>query len=423
LPIDSHLNYLQKHAFCLPQIAVAPSAHLGIVVVIPCHDEPDLLPTLDSLAACMPPACAVEVIVVVSSSLVDASNVQAQNIATLAQVQAWALAHINPHLQVHCLHFPALPPKHAGVGLTRKIGMDEAVHRFALADNPRGIIVSLDADAECDGNYLRALEQYFEAHRKRDSCSLAFEFRAAADADALATEAIACIELAERMLVAGLRKCGHPYAFHTLGAAMAVRVGAYQAQAGMNRRKTGEDFDFLQKFIELGVHGSCADAVVYPSGRISLRKPNGIGQRVAQFCAAPEAPFLVFALESFQALALGLRDVQSWYVSDAAGLEAACAQFPTGFKEFMEAHAFHKTVSEIQRYTSSALAFEKRFYRWFNSLKTFQYFGYCRDHHFPNQPILQVGNELWGWMEGEEFAIEKRPLSAMLAAYRQRLGA
>lgn len=356
-------------------------------------------------------------IVVLSSRETDDEALKVRNLSTLAQAAAWAQVHAREDLQFHFLHFPDLPRKHAGVGLTRKIGMDEAVHRFGLADNPRGIIVSLDADTVCDSNYLRAIELYFDKHRKVDSCSLAFAFQVEADAESLQAEAILRIELAERMLVVGLRACGHPYAYHTLGAAMAVRVGAYQTQAGMNRRKTGEDFDFLQKFIELGVHGDCVDARVFPSARSSQRKPNGIGQRVAQYCAAPDPDFPVFALESFLALATGLKAVPTWFEMDANALAAELDQFPAGFMEFMQMSAFPKVIAEIQRYTSNAAAFEKRFYRWFNSLRTFQYFGFCRDHHFPNQPILQVGNALLAWKDKQGSSSEQLDLAMLLPVF------
>jgi hypothetical protein len=413
VPIDSHLSYLQKHAFCPPQIATPPELHLGIVVVVPCHDEPEILKPLESLAACEPSACAVEVIVVVSGSVIDDAALKARNLATVVQVQDWAARHATPQLRVHVLHFPDLPTQHAGVGLTRKIGMDEAVHRLQWADNPQGIIVGLDADAVCDAHYLRAIEAYFRAHRKVESCTLAFAFTAATSQE---TAAIMRIELAERLLVAGLRQAGHPYAYHALGTAMAVRVGAYQAQAGMNKRKAGEDFDFLQKFIELGVHGTCHATVVQAAGRTSRRKPAGIGQRVAQYCAAPAPDYPVFALEGFVALAQGLRGLPSWYRLDAVGIADVVAAFPDGWREFMQKNGFPQLIQELQRYTTSEAAFAKRFFRWFNSLKTFQYFQHCQAHHWENRPLVEVGNALRRWMLGDE--AETLYLEALLQWYR-----
>ncbi len=103
------------------------------MVVIPCFNEPDLLGSLESLAICDPPGCAVEVIVVVNSSVNSIEEVRLQNQRTLEWASAWG----RNHPEVHLLHFPDLPAKHAGVGLARKIGMDEAARRFDEAGNPR----------------------------------------------------------------------------------------------------------------------------------------------------------------------------------------------------------------------------------------------------------------------------------------------
>ena len=41
-----------------------------------------------------------------------------------------------------------------GVGLARKTGMDEAVRRFDIINNPEGVILSLDADCTVEHNYF-----------------------------------------------------------------------------------------------------------------------------------------------------------------------------------------------------------------------------------------------------------------------------
>src|ERR1044071_2107715 len=103
-----------------------------MVVVIPCFNEPDLIAALSSLWACERPSCAVEVIVVVNSSELAPADVLARNAETLRTGSQWAAEHHHPLLAFHCLNFPALPGKKAGVGLARKIGMDEALARLDM---------------------------------------------------------------------------------------------------------------------------------------------------------------------------------------------------------------------------------------------------------------------------------------------------
>src|SRR5207248_7565747 len=44
--------YFRRFGFCERRIATAPRSDLGIVVVIPCFDEPDLVGSLESLWNC-----------------------------------------------------------------------------------------------------------------------------------------------------------------------------------------------------------------------------------------------------------------------------------------------------------------------------------------------------------------------------------
>ena len=56
--------------------------------------------------------------------------------------------------RLHVLYEPDMPLKHAGVGLARKWGMDEAVARFAHIQRPEGLIITLDADCQVAKNFI-----------------------------------------------------------------------------------------------------------------------------------------------------------------------------------------------------------------------------------------------------------------------------
>ena len=63
--------YLRERAYAPVSIDVEPPSALGMVVVVPCHDEPDIISTLESLWACRRPRVAVEAIVNVNGSQAD----------------------------------------------------------------------------------------------------------------------------------------------------------------------------------------------------------------------------------------------------------------------------------------------------------------------------------------------------------------
>jgi glycosyltransferase involved in cell wall biosynthesis len=225
-----------------------PEPHL--IIVIPAHDEPLLLDTLASLRCCQPPPHAVEVVVVINGSEQDGAALQQRQQLSWQQCQQW-IAHTPLPFAISLLYEPALPARQAGVGTARKIGMDWAAQRFAPAQRQCGAIVCLDADCQVAPNYLVALCQMFADHPDMPGCSLYFE-HPLHGLPAPQRQAILHYELYLRYYLHGLRWSGFPHAFHTIGSSMAVRADAYRAQGGMNRRKAGEDFYFLQKNYPVG---------------------------------------------------------------------------------------------------------------------------------------------------------------------------
>ena len=53
--------------------------------------------------------------------------------------------------------------------------MDEAVRRFNLVQNSKGIIISFDADSICDNNYLVEIENNYNKYPLANGCSIYFE--------------------------------------------------------------------------------------------------------------------------------------------------------------------------------------------------------------------------------------------------------
>ncbi len=245
-------HYFKRFGFCERQIPAPPHPDLGLVVVIPCFNEPDLSASLESLRACDRPGCTTEVIVVVNSRAGSSTDILARNEATLQETARWISLKSDPKLTFHLLRFPELPRKQGGVGLARKIGMDEALRRFGDVGRPRGAIVCFDADCVCDRNYLTSIEEHFRRHPRSPGCSIYFEHPLVGPFQPQVYTAITLYELHLRYYVQALRWAGFPYAYHTIGSSMAARADAYQRQGGMNKRQAGEDFYFLQKIVSLG---------------------------------------------------------------------------------------------------------------------------------------------------------------------------
>lgn len=380
-----------------PQIIDLPDTKLGLVIVIPCYDEPDLITTLASLWRCQRPTCAVEVIVVINASTADSPAVHAQNWHVYHKTTAWIAQHKDPGLAFHVLHLTNLNPHHAGVGLARKLGMDEALTRFLKVGRAAGVIASLDADCVCAPNYLTCLTAHFKQHPKTPGCSLYFEHPLEDNRDPRLCEGIIQYELFLRYYVQGLRFSGFPYAYHTLGSCMAVRSHVYAKQGGMNRRQGGEDFYFLHKIISLGNFSEVLDTIIIPSCRASHRAPFGTGKAQCQWLAnRKQSSYLSYAPQVFLDLQALFLHLDGFY---NVSPQESCwsTMLPKSIIQYLMAQRFPEKLLEIQKHVASAQTFRKRFLAWFNAFQVLKFVHWATEFYYPKQPVAEAAAQLLAW--------------------------
>ncbi len=399
----SHEQYLQKSAG--PRlIKTKPHPGLRMVVVIPCHDEPDLIGALKHLAKCEPSRGQAEVIVVINDSEKDGSAVTRQNLCTLCETTDWLDERRDPWLPIHLLYPPKLPPKHAGVGQARKIGMDEALRRLAdVGQAEDGLLVCYDADCRCSPNYFTGIESHFASEPDAPGCSIHFEHPL--DASEWAAlgfggraprravfDGIAAYELHLRYHVSAQKFIGFPYAFHTIGSAMAVRAWAYVKQGGMNRRQAGEDFYFLQKISWIGQVTELTDVTVHPSPRLSDRVPFGTGKAIGDYVA--NGRLATYPLQAY-------RDAQ-WLLGQVEALWENGRPSdvpPEAMGQFLGEEFVGTVVPEIRANSGDLSAFRKRFSRWFNAFRLMKFLNFSRDVIHGSAEIEVAATELLEWMK------------------------
>ncbi len=204
--------YLNKYSFCPPQIKEQPNSDLEMIVVIPCFDEPDLVLSLEALRACNT-SFAVEILVVVNHSEKESYEQKERNYATAFDAENWFKENTSNWFSGYVIKAYDLPKKHAGVGLARKIGMDEAVARFDEIGKD-GVIVMFDADSRCESNYLQEIGDHFIRYPKTPGCSINFEHPIrGVDHEQKIYEGITKYELFLRYYVEGLRLAKLPMLF------------------------------------------------------------------------------------------------------------------------------------------------------------------------------------------------------------------
>ncbi|MEM6725978.1 MAG: glycosyltransferase family A protein, partial [Bacteroidota bacterium] len=167
--------YLSKSALSPEFITEPPRTNLQMVVVLPCLAEPDLLQSLAALKACIQPPCSVEVLIIINHSEQAEEGLKVFNINTYKKANAWCTANSIPEFSFYPILAQNLPKKHAGVGLARKLGMDEACRRFLAAGQSDGLIVAFDADATCSPNFLSSIYSAFRQMPKQQAISISFE--------------------------------------------------------------------------------------------------------------------------------------------------------------------------------------------------------------------------------------------------------
>ena len=386
--------YLKKYGFCPPQLQDEPHTDVGIIVVIPCYNENDLISSLNALLLCEQPKCRVEVITVINASEKSSIEIKQQNLKTYTHGIEWAKNNNSDQLKFHFILNNDLPKKHAGVGLARKIGMDEAVARFHSISKD-GVIVCFDADSKCDKNYLVEIENHFNANLKTPGCSFHYEHPIEGNEfEQNIYDGIINYELFLRYYNQAQRYCKLPYAYHTVGSSMAVKSSAYQKQGGMNKRKAGEDFYFIHKIIALGNFTNLSSTKLIPSPRISDRVPFGTGRAIGEWVDKNPETYLTYDFRIWEIIRDFVNIIPSLENQSIEDISFFNDKENSVFVDFLKQNEFENSLNEIRKNSTNSKGFIKRFLVWFNAFKLLKAVHYLRDHQYQNQPIFNEAKKL-----------------------------
>ncbi len=365
--------YLSRYAEPSCGLWEEVTGHPDMIVVIPAHNEPEITSALNSLHLCLSPNSDVAIFIVINASTDDHEEIHLQNKNTVDQIRSTRTTYNQYYKSFQ------LPPAKAGVGLARKIGMDEAVRLFEYNQND-GIIICYDADCTCDPNYLIEIETYY-----RDKKNLLGLVHHEHVLNGINREPIINYELYLRYYVNALRWTGYPHALQTLGSCITVRSSAYQKQGGMNKRKAGEDFYFIHKMVPLGGVGEINNTTIYPSDRISDRVPFGTGHAIGKYLDNPDQDYPIYNPLIFQDLKFineNLRfcfdDPSNWFKT-----------LPESLKSFCEQTLFEEALTKIISQAGSFENFTDRYYQWWDGFQVLKYVHFARDNFFPNSGIDQ----------------------------------
>lgn len=370
--------YLTRNGSPAQGIAALVMHKPKLVIVIPSYDENHLIKTLESVKE----SCTegnIVILPIINYADDDSNEVKSKSDLTFKKVTDWGLKQTNKLIQILPI-IVEFPSKKAGVGAARKLGMDEAVRIYEQFDSD-GIIVNLDADCQVSKNYVEGLAIHFERNEKSPAASIYYEHSII---DLKEDQAIINYEIHLRYFVEMQRFCSLPYAYQTVGSSMAVRSKAYQKQGGMNKRKAGEDFYFLQKMMLLGHFSEINDICVYPSSRISERVPFGTGRAMLEWKEGNQKIKKSYHPQSFVILKAFLDLIPELFIDR---LEVHKNKIPIPVWQFLESMGFHKTLAEIKKKSPSLSVFQRHFYSWLDGFVLMKFVHFSRDNFYPNESL------------------------------------
>ncbi len=388
-------TYLEERALFPQKIIEAPDKETGIIVVVPAYNEPGINKLLDSLAKCTEPECGSEVIIVINAPDDAPAESLENNRRTFNNIESWKSENKSCFFRLFAFISEHSSIKGWGVGLARKTGMDEAVRRFNAISRPDGVILNLDADCTVEKNYFLAVSRELLKKSDRTACSIYFEHPLSGiDYPEAIYKYITLYELHLRYYFQGLVYCSFPYVYHTMGSAIAVKALTYIKAGGMNRRRAGEDFYFIQKLVPAGGYFNLNSTVVYPSPRASSRVPFGTGASIGKLDADQSSTLLTYNIKAFKELGMLFKLVDTLFVCSVEELASQYRALPKGLRSFIDENDWTKKTAEIKSNTSGLLSFRKRFFEWFNMFKIVKYLNNVHTEYFEKKPVDVAASEL-----------------------------
>ena len=397
-------RYLSRHARIEHHIGAEIPGAYAHAVVIPACREPDLGRCLDAVVAASRSTRAL-VICVVNAREDAGVDTHRENAATLEQFHCSGRPHALCSLSESCdllvvnrAEQGRYLAEKRGVGTARRIGADIALKLWERGGLSTGWIHSTDADARVPADYFQS---------PPDATARVIPFRHRTERTALHL-----YELSLRLYVLGLARGGSPYAFQTIGSALAFRCEAYAQVGGFPEREAGEDFYLLNKLAKVGpVLRSAADPILLVD-RDSDRVPfgTGPGARRVEAARASEGGFRTYDPRSFRALGQWNHQLRRLAIHRAPATVAAEMQrFDPRVWSCLCDLGVEGALEEAVRNTRTERDLRGRLFRSFDAFRTLRFIHLLRDRVWAQVPwreALRGAGEAGSFEVPEDVAVE-----------------
>ncbi len=277
-------------------------------------------------------------------------------------------------------------PEKQGVGLARKIGADIALTLIDSKHIERPWIYTSDADAHLPDNYFSALDGDTNANHSSQSAAAIYPFKHRCD-DSPVGQATRLYEQRMQQYVDGLQSAGSPYAFQTIGSAIAVSAKHYGEVRGFPKRSGGEDFYLLNKLAKTGAINKLQTPEIIIEARQSDRVPFGTGPAISKLLLEQNIhqAKIFYHPQIFAALKTWLKTMT---MSQTLPLDEL--PLPTSTLQALQAIGALKAIAAARKVSTSEQSYNKHLHTWFDAFKTLKFIHQLREKRYPNIEIAML---------------------------------
>jgi hypothetical protein len=311
--------------------------------------------------------------------------------------RAWLASHAACDvLSIDRAHPDSSFPEREGVGLARRIGCDVALALYARGRLQEPWLYNTDADAELPAGYFDGPPP----QARIAGAGVVFSFWHVPGGQPAIDAATALYELGLRYYVAGLARAGSPFAFHSLGSAIAVHAQAYAAVRGFPRRLAGEDFYLLNKLIKVAPIWRQDRTTLLLQSRASQRTAHGTGVAAVKLAALLPADLHLGSTPFYHPQVFGLLQIWLRALEDFASsrdldgarsrMHAAAGQWRAPLEQLSVELGLWPALEQAARHTRSAAALRLRLHTWFDGFRTLKFVHGLRNRALPSLPFREA---------------------------------
>ena len=274
-------------------------------------------------------------------------------------------------------------PEKQGVGLARKIGADIALTLINSKHITRPWIYTSDADAHLPDDYFSALDGDTSTNHRGQSAAAIYPFKHLCD-DNPVGQATRLYEQRMQQYVDGLYSAGSPYAFQTIGSAIAVTAKHYAEVRGFPKRSGGEDFYLLNKLAKTGAINKLQAPEIIIEARQSDRVPFGTGPAIGKLLLEQNIhqAKIFYHPQIFIALKAWLETIPM-----SQTLTFNELPLPASTLAALQSIGAIKAIEAARKISTSAESYNKHLHTWFDAFKTLKFIHQLREHSYPSIDI------------------------------------